>query len=71
MFLKKEKPEMDEFERKKTLVIKEKYDWKILWKSSQVSQYIFGYSFVSEHSRHFFLTKNLHFLMAGPFRGGG
>ena len=64
MFLKREKSEMDDFERKKSLVLKEKYlNFNIL-KSilkrfftdslAKSSQNIFAYSFVSEHSKHYF-----------------
>ena len=64
MFLKQEKPEMDDF-KKRTLVIKEKYFFKF----QSFNRYpgkkfttIFAYSFVSEHSKSFFLReKNLHF----------
>ena len=60
IFLKQEKSEKD-FERKRTLVLKEKYKFqyfkKILWKMSkflmdniaQISQNIFAHSNVSKH----------------------
>ena len=57
MFLKQEKSEMDDFE-KKTLVLKEKFQYfkKIFLKMSKFVtlakslQNVFSYSFVSEHS---------------------
>ena len=75
MFLKPVRPEMDDFERKKALVVKEKYLNKFQYfkKISGTFFYryicknltnIFAYSFVSGHSKHFFLNKNLHFLAA-------
>ena len=52
MFLKQEYPEMDDFEEKK-FCSKEKFQYfkKILEK---ISQNIVVYSFVSEHSKHYF-----------------
>ena len=74
-FFKQEKPEMDDFEE--TNVLKEKhlkfqYHKKIFWKMfkiltdthAKMSKNTFAYSFVSEHSKHFF-KNNLHFLAAG------
>ena len=49
MFFKREKPKMDDFERKKNL--KEKFLTDTLAKSSQTN---FAYYIVSEHSKHFF-----------------
>ena len=69
MFLKQEKDEKDDFERKKTSILKEKYFKKIqyvkkiLWKiykflmeNAKILNYIFAYSFVSEYSKHFFFV---------------
>ena len=53
MFLKQEKSEIDEFERKKTPDTLAKF-----------SQNIFPYSFVSDRFKIFILKKNLHFLAA-------
>ena len=53
MFLKNERPEFDNFERKKHFVGKEN-----IWKNVQVYKKIcnfFAYSFVSENSKQFFL----------------
>ena len=56
MFLKQEKPEMDEFERN----LKKKYFKQIFWKvfngypCKNVTN-IFAYSFVSKHNKHFIL----------------
>ena len=68
MFLKQEKPEVDDFEEeKKTLFLKEKFQYfNILRKyfekvqvfngypCKNVTKYL-AYSFVSEHSKHFIL----------------
>ena len=65
MFIKQEKPKMDDFERKK-LVLKEKYfkNVNILRKYffhnvstdtlAKMPQNIFSHCFVSEHSKHYF-----------------
>ena len=66
--------EIDDFERKKTLVVNEKYFEKcqylkkILWKKNlaKTSQNIFAYSFVSESSKHLF-----SFWETCIFSGGG
>ena len=50
MFQKQEKPEMDNFVEEKKFGSKDKIRRKI----SKVSQNIFSYSSVSEHSKHFF-----------------
>ena len=58
MFLKQEKPEMDDFE--------EEFLEFLTDTLAKMSQYIFAYSFVSEHPKLFFRLrkKNLHFLEA-------
>ena len=86
LFLKQEKPEMNDFERKGNFGSKGKYLGKIsifneniLWNVStflmdtlaNISQKFFVYSFVSEHSKHFFYLrqKKLAFLTAkNPLR---
>ena len=53
MFLKQEKPEMDDFERIFFLYSKE-----IIFFTdtlAKISQNIFAHSFVSEHSKHFLI----------------
>ena len=58
MFLNQEKPEMDDFGRKICLVLKEKnrkYQKFLTDTLARISQNIFVYSFVSEHSKHVFL----------------
>ena len=64
MFLKQEKPEMDNFEEETKLVLKEKFHYfkKIFEKCpsfqriplQKCHKIFFAYSFVSEHSKHFF-----------------
>ena len=78
MFLKQEKPEMDDFGRKQNFCTKDKMLKKNIYiyllnltdTLAKMSQNIFAYSSVSEHSKHFFLyfEKKLPFLSAG--RGG-
>ena len=69
MFLKQEKPEMDDFEKKKKNFGSEGKILIIIFLTdtlAKMSQNIFAYSLVSEHSNNFFviLRKNLHFLAA-------
>ena len=55
IYLKQEKLEMDDIERKKKLVLKEKrifYNF-LTDAPTKMSQNIFAYSFVSENSEHF------------------
>ena len=69
-----ERPEMDDFEEKKLQVLQEKYQYfkKIFRKIvnfftdilAKKSQNIFAYSFVSEHSKLFFIIRK-------NFSGGG
>ena len=66
MFLKQEKPEIDDIERRrKTLVLKKKNVLRNIFEKvfkflrdtlAKNSQNICAYSFVSEHSKHFFYT---------------
>ena len=65
MFLKQEKPKMDDFERKKTLVLKKNYFkqisifWENIVQNVQFFKYPckndtkYAYSFVSENSKYF------------------
>ena len=55
MFFKQEKPELDDFERKKNFGSKRKIVLKMFFKDTlaKSSQSIFAYSFFSEHSKHF------------------
>ena len=55
MFLKPEKPEMDGFEEESNSGFKEKFNIWRKYFEKKVSQNSFAYSFVSEHSSHFFL----------------
>ena len=50
MFLKQEKPDMDDFERKKYFETSKFLSDTL----AKISQNIFAYSKVSEHSKHFF-----------------
>ena len=52
MFLKKKKPEMEDFERKKKIGSKEKYLF-LTDTLAKILKNIFAYSFVSEHSKDF------------------
>ena len=57
MFLIQEKPEMDDFERRKNFSSKEKilqYFNILMDTLTKISQNILAYSFVSEHSKHFY-----------------
>ena len=69
-FLKQEKPEIDDFEQtKKRWFLWKNIDAKFLTDTlAKMSQNIFAYSFVSEHSKHLF-EKNLVFFSRGW--GGG
>ena len=69
MFLKQKRSEMDDFERRKEFGGKGKivqYFKKIMGKFSKIltdtlakiSQNIISYSCVSEHSKHFYFSKN-------------
>ena len=69
MFLKQEKPEKDNFERRKNFGFKGKISiiLKILtYTLAKSPQNIFAYSFVPKHSKHFFFI-----LRKKNFFGGG
>ena len=69
MFLNQEKPEMDDFGRKICLVLKEKnrkYQKFLTDTLARISQNIFVYSFVSEHSKNvFYFEKKTAFFSGG------
>ena len=71
--MKPEKPKIyEKLYRKKTLVLKEKYckycEQFLMDTLANISQNIFAYTFVSEHSKHFFLfrEKKNFFSVGGP-----
>ena len=55
MFLEREKPKMDDFEKKK-----ENKLWFLTYTLAKSSKFIFSYSFVSEHSKHFYFILRKH-----------